>query len=196
MGTPLPKLSLEAYLAWENEQVERHEYHRGEVFAMVGGRRVHGRVVSNLNRWLGNALHGSPCQVFAESMKVQPAADTILYPDVFVTCDPADLRTDMIFRAPKLVIEVLSPTTQAYDRSLKFALYRRLASLQEYALVDPDTCRVEVFRIGADGLWVLHDMSDGEALELASVGCRVPLVEVFDGVDPDAAAAAAPPGVR
>ena len=84
------------------------------------------------------------------------------------------------------MVEVLSPTTQAYDRSLKFALYRRLASLQEYALVDPDTHRVEVFRVGADGLWVLHDMSEGEALSLASLGCEVPLAEVFDGVDPDA----------
>ena len=116
-------------------------------------------------------------------MKVQPADDTILYPDVFVTCDAADLRTEMIFRAPKLVIEVLSPTTQAYDRSLKFALYRQLTSLQEYALVDPDSRRSEVFRIGADGLWVLHDMSDRPALELASVGCSVPMAEVFDGVE-------------
>jgi Uma2 family endonuclease len=196
MGTPLPKPTLDDYLRWENEQPERHEYVRGEIFAMVGARRVHGRVVSNLNRSLGNALQGSPCQVFVEAMKVQPADDTILYPDLFVTCDPADLRTDSIFRAPKLVIEVLSPTTQAYDRSLKFALYRRLASLQEYALVDPDTRRAEVFRIGADGLWVLHDMSDGDTLALASIGCAVPLAEVFDGVDPDAAAAAAPTGVR
>jgi Uma2 family endonuclease len=186
MGTPLEKLTVEAFLLWENEQPERHELHRGEVFAMVGARRVHGRVISNLSRALGNALQRSGCQVFAETMKVQPADDTILYPDLFVTCDPADLRTEIIFRAPKVVIEVLSPATQAYDRSLKFALYRRLASLQEYALVDPDTRRVEVFRVGADGLWVLHDMSDGSTLSLASIGCEVPLTEVFDGVDPDA----------
>jgi Uma2 family endonuclease len=153
---------------------------------MVGAKRVHGRVISNLNRALGNTLQGGPCQVFTEGMKVQPADDTVLYPDLFVTCDPADLRTEAIFRAPKLVVEVLSPTTQAYDRSLKFALYRRLASLQEYALVDPDTRRVEVFRVGADGLWVLHDMSEREALSLASVGCDVPMADVFDGVDPDA----------
>lgn len=184
MGTPLPKLTLDDYLRWESEQPDRHEFHRGEVFAMVGGRRVHGRVVGNLTRLLGNALHGSPCQVFSESMKVQPADDTILYPDVFVTCDAADLRTDMIFRAPKLVVEVLSPSTQAHDRSLKFALYRHLASLQEYALVDPDTRRIEVFRIGADGLWVLHDMSERDALTLASVGCDIPMADVFDGVEP------------
>ena len=184
MGSPLPKLTLEAYLAWENEQPEKHEFYRGEVFAMVGARRVHGRVVNNLSVSLSSLLKGSRCQVFTGGMKVQPADDTILYPDVFVTCDPADLRTEMIFTAPKLVIEVLSPTTQAYDRSQKFALYRRMASLQEYALVDPDTRRIEVFRVGADGLWVLHDMSEREVLTLASVGCEITMADVFDGVDP------------
>ena len=183
MGTPLLRTTLEDYLRWENEQIEKHEFHRGEIFAMVGGRRVHGRVVMNLARALGNALHGSPCQVFSETMKVQPANDTILYPDVFVTCDAADLRTEMIFRAPKLVIEVLSPSTQAYDRSHKFALYRHLASLQEYALVDPDTRRIEVFRIGADGLWVLHDMSERPTLTLASVGLEMAMADVFEGVE-------------
>ena len=184
MGSPLPKLTLEAYLKWENEQLDRHEFYRGGVFAMVGGRRVHGCVVSNLSRSLGNALKGSPCRVFSEGMKVQPADDTILYPDVFVTCDAADLRTEMIFHAPKLVIEVLSPSTQAYDRSQKFAMYRRMASLQEYALVDPDTRRVEVFRVGADGLWVLHDMSELTVVKLVSVGCEVTMADLFDGVEP------------
>ncbi len=183
MGSPPPKLSLEDFLLWENEQPDKHEFHRGEIFAMVGARRVHGRAVANLTAALMAALRGSPCQVFSEGMKVQPADDTILYPDVFVTCDAADLRTEVIFKAPKLVIEVLSPTTQAYDRSQKFALYRHLASLQEYALVDPDTRRVEVFRVGADGLWVLHDMSEREALELASVDCRLPMADVFDGIE-------------
>ena len=184
MGSPLAKTTLDDFLRWENEQPDKHEFHRGEIFAMVGGRRVHGVVITNLSAALRSALRGTPCRVFSEGMKVQPADDTILYPDVFVTCDAADLRTEMIFRAPKLVIEVLSPSTQAYDRSLKFALYRQMASLQEYALVDPDSRRSEVFRIGADGLWVLHDMSDRPALELASVGCAVPMTDVFDGVEP------------
>jgi Uma2 family endonuclease len=183
MGQALPKLTLDAYLHWENQQPERHEFYRGEVYAMVGGRRVHGMVVMNLSTALVIALRGSGCRVFSESMKVSPADDTILYPDVFVTCDPADLRTEMIFTAPKLVIEVLSPATQAYDRSQKFALYRQLASLREYALVDPDTRRVEVFRLGADGLWDLHDMSGAAMLALESVGCELPMAEVFDGIE-------------
>ena len=179
-----PKLSLEAYLPWEEGQAEKHEFYRGEVFAMVGARRVHGRVVGNLVREFGTSLKGSPCQVFHEGMKVQIGDDTVLYPDVFVTCDEADLVTDRIFTAPTLVVEVLSPSTQACDRSQKFALYRRIPALREYILVDPDTRRVEGFRRGSDGLWVLHDMSDGDTLEAACLGLHVPLAEVFAGIEP------------
>jgi len=181
-----PRMTLQAYLIWENAQVERHEFHDGEIFAMTGARRIHGRVVSNLSRRLSEALDGSPCQVFSEGMKVQVGDDTILYPDVFVTCDRGDLATEQIFRAPMLVVEVLSPSTQSYDRSRKFAFYRRIPALQEYMLVDPDTRRVEAFRRNADDQWVLHDMSDGDVLEAASVGARITLSDVFDGIDPPA----------
>lgn len=184
-----PKLSLQAYLAWEDEQPEKHEFHRGEVFAMVGARRVHGRVVANLSSEFSVRLKGSPCQVFHEGMKVQIAEDTVLYPDVFVTCDRADLATDRIFTAPKLVVEVLSPATQACDRSQKFALYRRLPSLQQYILVDPDTRRVEGFSRLADDQWVLHDMSDEGALVAPSLDLNVPLNDVFAGIDPPPEAA-------
>ena len=180
------KLTLDEFLAWEDQQQDRHEFHRGEVFAMAGGRRTHGRVVLNLARRLAEKLDDSPCQVFAESMKLQIGDDTILYPDVFVTCDKADLATDMIFRSPTLVIEVLSPSTQAYNRSQKFALYRRLASLQEYVLVDPETRRIEGFRRNAADQWVLFDMSQDEAMACASIACSVPLLQVFDGMDPAA----------
>lgn len=180
-------LTLDEYLAWENAQPEKNEYDRGEVFAMDGERRVHGRVVSNLGRRLGNQLEGTPHRVVTSTMKLQIADDAIFYPDLMVTCDAADLATEMIFRAPKLVIEVLSPGTQAYDRGLKFAVYRRLPSLQEFILVDPDARRVEGFRRNDQGQWVLYDMSEGPALEAASIGCTVPLDQVFDGVEPAAA---------
>ena len=179
-----PRMTLQAYLDWENAQVEKHEFLQGEIYAMTGGRRTHGRVVSNLNRRIGVALDATACQVFAEGMKVQVAEETVLYPDVFVTCDAADLATDQIFRAPLLVIEVLSPSTQAYDRSRKFALYRRIPALLEYVLVDPDTRRIEAFRRNAAGEWVLHDMSDEPALVLPCIEASVPMAEVFDGIDP------------
>lgn len=190
MGLPLRKLTLEDFLAWENEQLDRHEYYRGEVFAMVGGRRTHGRVIMNLGRRLAEQLDGSPCQPFAESMKVQIADDAIVYPDIFVTCDRADLATDMIFRAPTLVVEVLSPTTQAYDRSAKFALYRRLPSLKEYLLIDPETRRVETFRRNEQDQWVFHDMSQDAALTVPCLGLVVPLAQVFDGIEPPPAGTA------
>jgi Uma2 family endonuclease len=183
---PQAKLTLDAFLAWENAQPERHEFHRGEVFAMVGARRTHGTVVGNLMRELGNKLKGTPCRPFTDGMKIQIADDTILYPDVFVTCDKADLATEMIFHAPTVVFEVLSPSTQGYDRSQKFALYRRLPSLREYVLIDPDSRRVEAFRRGADDLWVLHDMSDGALLPLPALNVELLIAELFDGVDPAA----------
>ncbi|MBN8217932.1 MAG: Uma2 family endonuclease, partial [Spirochaetes bacterium] len=97
--------------AWENDQPGRHEFYRGEVFAMVGARRVHGLVGGNLFAALKSHLKGSPCRAFVEGMKVQVADDAIFYPDVFVTCDAADLKTDMVFRQPRLVVEVLSDST-------------------------------------------------------------------------------------
>jgi len=184
MHMPAPKLTLMEYLKWENQQPDRNEFYRGEVFVGVVAWRKHGRVVSNLSRHLGNQLAGTPCQLFAEGMKVQIGDDTVLYPDIFVTCDKADLATDMIFKSPTLVIEVLLPSTQAYDRSAKFALYRRIPSLLEYILIDPETRRVEAFRRDDQGRWVLADMSDDEVMVAQSVNCSVTLADVFDGVDP------------
>ncbi len=182
MGVPSEKMTLGAFLDWENAQDTRNEFHRGEVFAMVGARRSHGRVASNLANHLFNALEGSPCEVFHEGMKLQIADDTILYPDVFVTCDHADLRTEMIFHSPTLVIEVLSPSTETYDRSQKFALYRRLQALKEYVLVDPEAKRIEAYVRGADGLFVLHDMSEDETIKFRSIEVEIPIAAVFRGV--------------
>ncbi|MCZ2291680.1 MAG: Uma2 family endonuclease [Burkholderiales bacterium] len=186
MALAQQRMNLADYLAWENQQPEKNEFYRGEIFAMVGARRAHGRVVLNLAHRLMQQLEGSPCQVFSEGMKLQIEDDAVFYPDLMVTCDKADLATEMIFRAPTLVVEVLSPSTQAFDRGLKFAAYRRLPSLREYILVDPDARSVEGFRRNDENLWVLHDMSDAPELELASLGCSVPLAQVFDGVDPPA----------
>jgi len=184
MALPASQLSLSEYLEWENQQPDRNEFYRGEVFAMVGARRVHGVVVGNLIRHLGNQLAGTPCRAFVENMKLQVADDAIFYPDLLITCDRADLATELLFRSPSVVIEVLSPGTQAYDRGLKFATYRRVPSLREYILVDPDARSVEGFRRNDEGHWVLHDMSEGPTLDAPSIGCSVPLAEVFDGVDP------------
>lgn len=185
MGKPLTKPDLQAFLEWENEQPDRHEFHQGEIFALVGARRVHNEVTGNLYAALKHRLPGSACRVFIETMKLKISDETLLYPDVFVTCDPADLQTKQVFTAPTLVIEVLSPSTQSYDRGAKFTLYRSLASLQEYVLVDPDTREVQRFHRGADGLFDVHDLSGFEQIEFTSIGCTVPAAEVFEGVEPE-----------
>jgi Uma2 family endonuclease len=180
----LPRFTLESYLAWEDAQPQRHEFYRGEIFAMVGARRVHGTVVGNLVREFGNQLRGSPCRAFHEGMKVQVGDDTVLYPDVFVTCDKADLVTDHIFKAPSVIVEVLSPSTQGYDRGWKFDQYRRIETLQDYMVIDPDTWRLEAFRRNAHGEWMLVDMNDAQVLDVPAFGLRVPFAEVFDGIGP------------
>lgn len=183
---PALKMSLSDDLVWEGRQPERHEFWKGDIFAMVGGKRGHGRIVANLMRHLGNHLDGTPCQAFSESMKVQVGDDAVLYPDVFVTCDSTFSTfsaEQLVFTAPVLVVDVLSPSTQAHDRSHKFAIYRRIASLREYALIDPDTRRVEVFRPGDDGLWNLFDMSDEARVAFTSVGFGLPLADLFKGMD-------------
>lgn len=189
MRVPLQRKSLEEFLAWEARQETRHEFHRGEIFAMVGGRRGHGRIIANLVRHLGNHLANSTCQVFGEGMKVQIGDDTVVYPDVFVTCDKRFRYDEQVVTEPVLVVEVLSPATQGYDRSAKFALYRLLRSLREYVLIDPETRRIEVFRPEDDGHWKLFDMSNDEALEFASIDAQLAVTDVFAGMDsegPDA----------
>jgi Uma2 family endonuclease len=173
MALPAHKLTLAEFLDWDNAQETRNEFYRGEVFAMVGARRVHGLVALNLATMLKSSLKGTRCRAFIESMKVQVASDAIFYPDVFITCDPADLKTDMVFRHPTLIAEVLSESTQAYDRGLKFAAYRQLDALKEYLLIDPDTRRIEVFRRNERLNFELHDQTGHSVLVLESVGRRL-----------------------
>jgi Uma2 family endonuclease len=144
---------------------------------------VHGLVVLNVAAGLKSRLRGSPCRAFVESMKLQVAGD-VFYPDVFVTCDRADLRTELVFTAPSVIVEVLSPSTQAYDRGSKFTHYRQIETLREYLLVDPDSRELQLFRRGADGLFTLHDLSGAAAVEFASLGVTLDADEVFDGLDP------------
>jgi Uma2 family endonuclease len=188
MAVPARQPTLADFLIWEAAQPERHEFHRGGFFARVGGRRIHGLVTGNLYAALRSSLADSPCRAFFESMQLQVADEAVFYPDLFVTCDPADLKTDRVFRAPTLVVEVLSESTQAYDRGLKFVAYRQLASLREYVLIDPDTRRVEVFRRNERELFELHDQTGRADMHLASVDVTLPMGLLFEGLEdsPDA----------
>lgn len=182
MAVPLQKMSLIDFLIWEENQPERHEFFRGETFAMVGGTARHNRVILNLASRIGDHLDGTPCQVFAEGMKVQ-IAEGILYPDVMVTCGKSQAGDEQSITDPKLIIEVLSPSTRGYDKRDKFILYRTLASLREYALIDPAKRQVEVFTLAEGGGWTLIDQTTADALTLASIDCKLPMELVFKGVE-------------
>ncbi|MBI3155896.1 MAG: Uma2 family endonuclease [Burkholderiales bacterium] len=171
---PRPTLSADEFLAWEAGQPLRNEFVAGEVFAMAGGEDRNDTVAGNLYIALREQLRGSACRVYGSDVKLGvAAADAFFYPDLMVTCSAADAADRLVKREPVLVVEVLSPATAAFDRGQKFAAYRMLATLQEYLLVDVDTRRCDLYRRGADGLWVLHPSEPGAGVELASVGMKV-----------------------
>ena len=182
MGLPLAKMTLAEFLVWEEQQPDRYEFHRGEVFAMVGGTARHNRVILNLAGRIGAHLDGSPCQVFAEGMKVL-AEERSLYPDVLVTCGKSAAGDETTVTDPKLVIEVLSPSTEGYDKRNKFALYRTLSSLAEYVLIDPSDFTVEVFTRAEAGAWTFVDQSQAGKMTLSSIELVLPLEAVFKGVE-------------
>ncbi len=186
----LIRLDFDAYLQWEEQQSEKHEYHAGEVFAMVGARKSHVTVAGNLFAAFKAHLRGSPCRAYVADMKLRvAAADASFYPDVMVTCDPRDHAADRYLEHPVLVVEVLSEATAAFDRGDKFAAYRRLPSLREYAVIDIDALRVECFRRDAADHWVLFEFVGDAACEFASIELSLPLAAVFE----DVSAAEPPP---
>lgn len=175
------KMTLTDFLAWEAQQPERHEFYGGKTFTMAGGTARHNRVVLNLASRIGDHLDGTPCQVFATSMQVL-IADGVLYPDVMVTCAKAEAGDEQTATDPKVIIEVLSPETKGFDQRVKFILYRTLASLRQYVLIDPAKRLVEVFTLAQDEVWLAADQSRASVLWLSSIDCRVPTELVFKGV--------------
>jgi len=176
-----PDFTAEQYLAWEEQQAHKHEYLRGEVFAIAGSSDAHVTISLNLAAALRAHLRGGPCRTYIADMKVEvDAANAYFYPDVFVTCDAADAQLPDRKRAPLLVAEVLSPSTAAFDRGAKFAWYRRLPSLREYLLIDTERLAVDLFRRDATGHWVLYPYAEGDTVELQSVALLLPVATIYE----------------
>lgn len=187
------KFSLDDYLLWEAEQSERHEYINGEVFAMTGARDGHNTIAGNIFAALRSALRGSPCRAFIADMKLRiDAANAAFYPDVMVTCDPRDKtpETDLAKQHPVLIVEVLSESTSAYDRGLKFEHYRHIDTLKEYLLVEQDRRHADLFRKREDdGRWVLYASGTADDVVLESVGLQLSMDTLFEDVMFETAAA-------
>lgn len=187
-------MGFDDFIAWEHGKTVRHEFVRGETLAMAGGEDRNATVALNIAMALRTHLRGAPCRTFITDVKLRvEAADCVFHPDVFVTCSTADAADRLIKREAMLVVEMLSTSTTAYDRGDKFADYRRLPSLCEYLLVDPLQRRCDLYRKGADGLWVLHPSEFGADVLLASVDCTISADALWEEVPPaDAPARAAP----
>jgi Uma2 family endonuclease len=177
-------MTAEEFLAWEAKQIERHDFVNGEVFAMAGAEARHITVSLNIAFALRQRLSGTPCRTYMADMKVAAADErSFFYPDVVVTCSQADRQSPLITREPTLIVEVLSPSTAAYDLGAKFAHYRQIPALREIAFIDLDERRTDVYRKGADGLWVLHSFDAGADVQFASVGLTLTAAALFAEVD-------------
>jgi Uma2 family endonuclease len=176
-------MSYEQYLVWESTQETRHEYFNGEVIAMAGSTRNHNRVSLNCFKSLDDALGDRQCDVYIADVKVQvEPSRKYFYPDVVVTCDERD-RDPQLVLFPCLIIEVLSPSTEAYDRGFKFSQYRQFDSLQEYVLVQVEQPIVEVFQRNQDGKWWFSEYELGDRLFLQSINLEISVEDLYKQID-------------
>jgi Uma2 family endonuclease len=178
-----PRFTPTEYLEWEERQEFRHEFVEGEVYAMTGGTLNHSAIAGNFHNILKNHLRGSGCKVFNSDAKVQILeSNSYLYPDVSVTCDDRDRLATKFISYPCLIVEVLSPTTEAYDRGDKFALYRRSTTLQEYVLVSTNAMRVDLYQRNDRGRWEILSYATGDIIDLPSVNLSVPVIQFYEDI--------------
>ncbi|RQH05269.1 Uma2 family endonuclease [Okeania hirsuta] len=173
-------VSPEDYLAGERQNPIKHEYRQGKIYAMVGAKKPHVIIASNLVTELNIHLRDNDCIVLTSDIKVRlEEANCYYYPDVAVTCDERDLSlTEDFIRYPSLIIEFLSPSTAKFDRGGKFVDYQTATSLQEYVLVSQSEMTIECFRKHEQGIWISQTYSRGEKVNFASVdfNCQIELI--------------------
>ncbi len=178
-----PGFTPQEYFDWEELQQQRHEYFAGEVYAMAGGTLVHGRIGLNVASLLQSHVSGSGCITYNSDCKLGISEKgPFTYPDVSVSCDDRDRTAQQFIQFPCLIVEVLSPSTEAYDRGGKFKLYRRLTSLQEYVLVSSETQSVEVFRRRPLDRWEFMAYGEGDRVILESIGLTVDVEAFYQNV--------------
>jgi len=180
-------LKPEEYLALERQAETKSEYFDGRVYALAGASEAHALIVTNLVLILGTKLRDRPCRVYSSDMRVKvTAAGLYTYPDVVVVCGKAEFEDDRrdTLVNPSVLVEILSPSTEGYDRGKKFQFYRGLESLTDYILVAQDHLLVEHFARLPDGTWLLSAFDDLEAVaHIKSLGCDLPLADVFAKVE-------------
>lgn len=182
MGEPAKRMSYAEYCVFERDASLKHEYLRGEVFAMTGGTLEHARLISRLNFLLNRGLADRPCWVFSSDARVRvEATDLDTYPDVSVVYGEPQTaaQSELALINPTVVVEVLSDSTEAYDRGQKASHYRRIPSLRAYLLVAQHEPRIELQTRQADGSWSLVEVGAGETLPIGPLEIELSVDELY-----------------
>src|SRR5262245_17629273 len=180
---PQSRITPEEYLAIERKTLTKSEYLNGEIFAMSGASREHNLISLNVGGELRAQLRQRPCEVYVSDMRVKVSPTGLYtYPDVVVVCEEPqfeDAEVDTLL-TPTLIVEVLSPSTEDYDRGTEFEHYRTLASLQEYLLVSQDKCHIVHYVRQEDQTWVLSETTRrNDSIYLSSIDCHLSVAEVY-----------------
>lgn len=187
-AVPKKKLTEAEYLARERDAEFKSEFYAGEMFAMAGASRQHNDIKENLSVEIGGRLKGGPCRTYSADMRVKVKRTGLYtYPDFLIVCGPPEFEvvqgTDTLLN-PQVVFEILSESTERYDRGTKFQHFQKLPSVREYVLVSQDRVRVERFVRQPDETWVLTTFDDpGGEFALATVPVRVPVADIYRGVE-------------
>jgi Uma2 family endonuclease len=177
------RMSVDEYLELDRNNPDvRYEYIDGYVRMVAGGSPNHAKIAANIIRELGNFLEDSSCSVYTSDVRVYLSETRYVYPDVVVSCDEQGQEREDMVNHPRVVVEVLSLSTEAYDRGRKLAYYRECTSVQEYVLVDVLRPLIEVFRRGKGHLWTYHVFGHNDELELASIDVRFPVARAYHHV--------------
>jgi len=181
------KITIEEYLKLEETSQEKHEYYKGEVFAMSGPKVTHNIIAGNIFIGLGTKLRGKSCRPFNSDQRIHIDKNTLFtYPDISIICGEIKTLNDDNWNVlnPTVLIEILSPSTKNYDRGEKFMLYRDIATLKEYILVNSETIHIEVFRLNTSNHWELEEYRNiSEVLQLPAVDVSLSLSEIYEGTN-------------
>ncbi len=177
----------EEYLAFERASLEKHEYYQGEIFDMAGGSLNHSQLQMNFTRETGSFLKGKPCKVHGRELRVHIPYNTLYtYPDSQIICGKIKMLDDAFDTVmnPVVIVEILSPSTQSYDKGDKFLLYRSIPSLKEYILIDSLSIKVEHYIKQSDDNWLFKEyLSQSETFHIQSINYHFPLSELYSGVE-------------
>jgi len=176
-------MSVEEYLDLDRSSIEtRYEYIDGYVRMLAGGTPDHAKIAANFIGVLYGPLESSSCSIYTSDVRVCLSETRYVYPDVAVSCDVRDQEQDETIQYPCLIVEVISPSTEAVDRGRKLAYYRQCATIREYVLVDSQRPSVEVFRREKNNFWTYRVFESGDDVELVSLGVRFPLAKLYRNV--------------